>query len=89
MIVPNDILEILKKYTQKITYDDYSGYGHVTQDLGKAIRESNYVDIANEIYTKVVEIYVENSELHAKVNTYEAILENSNFKMAVVRKAKE
>lgn len=47
----------------------------------------------HKILTKINELWlkmlVEKSELSAKVKVYEAIIENSNFKMAVVRKKKE
>ena len=49
--------------------------------------KSKFSMVANLIYVmlgeKIMELKTERAELQAKVKAYEAIIENSNFKMAV------
>lgn len=89
MILPSDILETIKKYEKEVQYDarersyGYGDYETVTKSLGRMVSSEKYNELANEIYTQVVEPYLENAELKAKVLAYEAIISNSNFKMAI------
>lgn len=46
-------------------------------------------EIVNQMQAENDKLSVENAKLSAKIFAYEAILQNSNFKMAVVRKKKE
>jgi hypothetical protein len=79
MITEKDILTIVKACATK-EFDHYYSY----------LKEVKFPDVASAIYRmlleKVMDIRTENAELSAKVKAYEAIIENSNFKMAVVRK---
>lgn len=46
-------------------------------------------EIVNQMQAENDKLSVENVKLSAKIFAYEAILQNSNFKMAVVRKKKK
>lgn len=45
--------------------------------------------IVNEFQPEIEKLKLENSQMSAKIFAYEAILQNSNFKMAVMRKKEE
>lgn len=45
--------------------------------------------IVNKMQAEIDKLSVENAKKEAKVYAYEAILENSNFKMAVINRAKK
>lgn len=95
MILPTDILEEIKKLSVELNYGTYEkdyGYGgyHITtKSLGRGIREGKFSELANNIYTKVAETFIEDAELRAEVKAYEAIIENSNFKVAVETRKNE
>ncbi len=92
MILPSEIVDIIKKYSidlKYVTYERdyrYDSYKSITKSLGNGVTEDKYNELATEIYTLVVGPYLENAELKAKVLAYEAIISNSNFKAAVVKK---
>lgn len=94
MILPTDILEEIKKLSVELDYGTYEkdyrygGYSNTTKSLGRGVKENKFNELANNIYTKVAETFVEDAELRAKVKAYEAIIENSNFKIAVERNKK-
>ena len=79
MITEENILTIVKAYATKERDRYYS-----------ELKEVKFPDVAKAIYEmildKIIDVRAENAELSAKVKAYEAIIENSNFKMAVVRK---
>ena len=79
MISENDILKILERHKRKANYSWESSH----------IISSDFSLIAKEIMDLLSYYFnVENAELSAKVKAYEAIIENSNFKMAIQRKKK-
>lgn len=75
MIMPKDILELLQKYSTKITYKECSFSGR-THSLGDAIRADKYNELSNELYEKVVAEFLRSAELEVKVEAYQAIIEN-------------
>lgn len=68
--------ELVDKYA---VYEDYKKFVYYDDALKIVIK------MLDEIDTLKVEI----SKNEAKIYAYEAILENSNFKMAVINKAKK
>lgn len=79
MITEEQILSIIKQCAEK-------GVSEWDANLPKR----NFPMVANLIYMmlgeKILEWKTEMAELQAKVKAYEAIIENSNFKMAVQSK---
>lgn len=95
MILPSDIIDVIKKYSTNLEYNtyerdySYDGYKSVKKSLGNGVKEDRYSALANDIYAQVVGPYLENAELKAKVFAYEAIISNSNFKAAIVKKGEK
>ena len=80
MITEEEIVKILEKYKTPATKS-------WEEDC---LQKHSFERVAEEILGLLSYYYnVENAELKAKVKAYEAIIENSNFKMAVIRKRKE
>lgn len=75
----NDIVRILEE-----VFEGRQKYTWERVEVGS----SDYTEIGNKIYEKIAELLlelkIENAELHAKTKVYEAIIENSNFKAAVI-----
>lgn len=64
----------------------YQNYEHVVN------RNNAYAivtKIVNKMQAEIDNLARENSKYEAKIYAYEAILQNSNFKMAVMRKKEE
>lgn len=72
--------ELVKRYTKELRYEPV-----VSQSDAYSIVEA----IVSEMQTEIDKLTKENAQMAAKIFAYEAILQNSNFKMAVVRKKKE
>lgn len=67
---------------------------HITEIHGYyVVRRDDACGIADKIVHKmqaeIDKLSVENAKYEAKIFAYEAILQNSNFKMAVIRKKEE
>lgn len=75
MIMPKDILELLQKYSTKITYEECLFSGR-TRSLGDAIRADKYNELSNELYEKVIAEFLRSAELEVKIEAYQAIIEN-------------
>lgn len=87
MITRDDIKEILKKYSEEITYNTSSSI-FSERSLGNAIRERDYDKIADELCLKVLDDLMKNARLEAELEIYRTVMGNSNFKM-VAEKIKE
>lgn len=61
----------------------YQNYEHVV-NRNKAY--AIVTKIVNEMQAEIDNLARENAQMSAKIFAYEAILQNSNFKMAVIRK---
>lgn len=81
----DELLLILSPYRR----EERGVYSWSEPEISYRIDKKDIPKIMNGIDKLWRKMIVENSELGAKVKVYEAILENSNFKMAVVRKKKE
>ena len=80
MITPKEIRAILNKHSSNAGSEWHKNI---------IIYDSSFDTIAEEIYGLIRNQSIENIELQAKIRVYEAVLDNSNFKMAVIRKRKE
>lgn len=72
--------ELVKRCVKELRYE------HV---VGQSDAYSIVEAIVNEMQTEIDKLTKENAQMSAKIFAYEAILQNSNFKMAVVRKKKK
>lgn len=84
MITSSDIKDILEKYQER--QEHYSDYARAYIIDYRYVKDSSFDDVVREILELFLEQRQENAELSAKVKAYEAIIENSNFKMAVQRR---
>lgn len=85
MIISSDIKKIFKQYQSEKEIKDWRDkYVHDYY----YIKEDKYSDVINEILNLMAKQIQEDAVLSAKVKVYEAIIENSNFKMAVKRSEK-
>lgn len=73
----NEALEFVDKYVKEIRYE----YAVTRKDAYGIVTE-----IVNKMQPEIDKLTKENAQMSAKIFAYEAILQNSNFKMAVVRK---
>lgn len=64
----------------------YQNYEYV---VSKNDANSIVTKIVNDMQAEIDNLARENSKYEAKIYAYEAILQNSNFKMAVMRKKEE
>lgn len=83
MIKPSDIKEIFRQHQSEVKKKEDWGNNYI-HDY-HCIRDGEFSEVANEIIGLMMEQTQENATLCAKVKVYEAIIENSNFKMAVKR----
>ena len=90
MITRDDIKEVLKKYSEEITYNTSSSI-FSERSLGNAIRERDYDKIADELCLKVLDDLMKNARLEAELEIYRTVMGNSNFKMAAekIKKGEE
>lgn len=72
--------ELVKRYIKELSYEYV-----VNRSDAYSIAET----IVKEMQTEIDKLTKENAQMSAKIFAYEAILQNSNFKMAVVRKKNE
>lgn len=72
--------ELVKRCIKELSYEYV-----VSRSDAYSIAET----IVKEMQTEIDKLTKENAQMSAKIFAYEAILQNSNFKMAVVRKKNE
>ena len=80
MIKSSDIKEILKQYQSEASKVDW--HDNFVHDY-YYIKDDKFNDVAIAILELTTEQAQEVATLSAKVKAYEAIIENSNFKMAI------
>lgn len=66
--------------------DDYVQTINYTRVLSRDDAYRIVTKIVNGLQPEIEKLKLENGQMSAKIFVYEAILQNSNFKMAVVRK---
>lgn len=66
--------------------DDYVQTINYTRVLSRDDAYRIVTKIVNGLQPEIEKLKLENAQMSAKIFAYEAILQNSNFKMAVVRK---
>lgn len=76
----NEARQLVDEYVKEIRYEYV-----VARDDAYSI----VTGIVNKMQSETDKLAKENAQMSAKIFAYEAILQNSNFKMAVVRKKKE
>lgn len=69
--------------------DDYIQTINYTRVLSREDAYRIVTKIVNGLQPEIERLTLENGKMSAKIFAYEAILQNSNFKMAVVRKKEE
>ena len=69
--------------------DDYVQTINYTRVLSREDAYRIVTKIVNGLQPEIERLTLENGQMSAKIFAYEAILQNSNFKMAVVRKKDE
>ena len=69
--------------------DDYVQTINYTRVLSIQDAYKVVTKIVNDMQPEIERLTLENGQMSAKIFAYEAILQNSNFKMAVVRKEKQ
>ena len=72
--------KLVDEYVTTISYRNVVGIN----DAFKIVRQ-----IVNEMQSEIDKLSIENYKYEAKIYAYEAILQNSNFKMAVIKAKKE
>ena len=66
--------------------DDYVQTINYTRVLSREDAYRIVTKIVNGLQPEIEKLKLENGQMSAKIFAYEAILQNSNFKMAVMRK---
>ena len=69
--------------------DDYAKTVNYTRVLSVQDAYKVVTKIVDDMQSEIERLTLENGQMSAKIFAYEAILQNSNFKMAVVRKKEE
>ena len=73
----DEVKELVDNYVQTLQY---------TRVISREDAYRIVTKIVNELQPEIEKLKLENGQMSAKIFAYEAILQNSNFKMAVMRK---